>query len=238
MLIPARGGSKGLPRKNIRTICGKPLINWSVEVGLGSTYVDAVVVSTDDAEIAQIAKEAGAEVPFMRPEYLAEDRSSSIDVIMHALDTLADEGRVFDIILLLEPTSPLREVSDINDSLARLISADEGSIVSVCRAESTHPCFMYKLDANQKMIPYSTNQPTNLRRQDIEPLFFLEGSIYASWVHTFKKEKSFYHDKTVAYQVEKWKSFEIDDIYDFVIVEALLKNKSRLNDDLSGRKSN
>ena len=113
-LIPARGGSKGLPRKNLLPLCGRPLVQWSVDTALSCTAIDSVVVSTDDDEIASIAVTAGAEVPFLRPAYLAGDTASSVDVIIHALDFLESQGRLFDLVLLLEPTSPLRQLSMSN----------------------------------------------------------------------------------------------------------------------------
>lgn len=224
-LVPARGGSKGLPGKNIRPMCGKPLIGWTIDVARASSEIDAVVVTTDDPEIASVAADFGAEVPFLRPPELAGDTASSIDVVIHALDELQRNGRVFDVVLLLEPTSPLREVSDIGNALARMLETGAGAIVSVCRAESTHPAFMYRCGDDARLAPFMNRQPTGLRRQEIEPLFFLEGTLYASRVDVIRERRSFYHDDTVAYEVPKWKSVEIDDMDDFLMAEALAKYK-------------
>ncbi|XDZ70392.1 acylneuraminate cytidylyltransferase family protein [Alphaproteobacteria bacterium LSUCC0744] len=220
-LVTARGGSKGLPRKNIRPLCGRPLIQWSIDTALACTEIDALVVSTDDKQIAAVAAGAGAEVPFIRPASLAGDTASSIDVIIHALDFLETNGRFFDIVLLLEPTSPLREVSDIQTALQLLIDMNASAIVSVCRAESTHPAFMFRVTARGRLEPFSSASPTGIRRQEIEPLFYLDGTVYASRVESLRKQRSFYHEDTLAYEVSKWKALEIDDIDDFEMAEAI-----------------
>ena len=121
-LITARGGSKGLPRKNIRTLLGKPLIAWTIDQAIASDYLDKIVVSTDSKIIADISKDFGAEVPFLRPKMLATDTATSVDVINHTLDYLTDKNQIFDYFALLEPTSPLRETSDINLAIEQLIN--------------------------------------------------------------------------------------------------------------------
>lgn len=224
-LIPARGGSKGLPGKNTLDFCGRPLICWTIDAALTSRCLDSLVVTTDSPDIAGVARACGAEVPFMRPPELATDTASSIDVVIHALDWLQAAGREFDIVVLLEPTSPLREATDIQAGLSRLLSSQAGSVVGVCRAESAHPAFMYRQGAEGHLVPFLDTQPTGLRRQDIEPVFYLEGTLYVSWTDVFRKRRSFYHDHTVGYEVPKWKSIEIDDMTDFVIAEAVARHK-------------
>jgi CMP-N,N'-diacetyllegionaminic acid synthase len=224
-LIPARGGSKGLPRKNIRELCGKPLIAWTIDTAHAAHSLDAVVVSTDDAEIAAVAIHHGAEVPFLRPAELAGDTASSIDVLIHAIDTLAAVGRQFDIVVLLEPTSPLREPSDIDGGLAGMLAADAGAIVSVCLADAIHPVFMYRLGVKDRLVPFLDRQPSGLRRQETEPLFYLEGTLYASRTDVLRAQRSFYHQDTAAWEVPKWKAIEIDDLDDFLMTEALAKHK-------------
>ena len=220
-VITARGGSKGLPSKNIRPLLGKPLIEWTIEAALSSKCIDTLVVSTDDGEIAQIARDAGARIPFVRPQHLASDTASSIDVVLHAIDSLAQMGEQYDVVVLLEPTSPLRDTFDIDDALSHLIKSCAGSVVSVCQAESHHPSFMYRMAEGLRLEPYSTHHPTALRRQEIEPVYFLDGTIYCSHIDELRLKRSFYHDNTHAYVVPKWKSLEVDDIYDFVMIEAL-----------------
>ncbi|MGZ3769098.1 MAG: acylneuraminate cytidylyltransferase family protein [Bdellovibrio sp.] len=221
-IIPARGGSKGLPRKNIRDLCGKPLIAWSIEQALACAEIDKTVVSTDDEEIAQIAKNFGAEVPFMRPEPLASDTASSADVILHALDFYADKGQHYDVIVLVEPTSPLREVDDLSGAINQLIkSPGLRSVVGVSAVESNHPSFLFRVQEGE-LRPYLGKQPTGLRRQDIEELFFLEGSVYVSDVEVFREKRSFYHEKTGPWIVPRYKSLEIDEIVDLITAEALM----------------
>lgn len=224
-LVTARGGSKGLPGKNVRPLLGKPLIAWSIEAGLRAPSADALVVSTDDEAIAQAARDAGARVPFMRPPELAGDTASSIDVVLHAIDWLAAAGDSYDVVVLLEPTSPLRKAADIEAALELMVSRGAGAVVSVCRAESVHPAFMYRKDAGGCLQPFLERQPTSLRRQEIEPLYFLEGTVYVSRIDVLRARRSFYHEDTVGYEVPKWKSLEIDDLDDFLMVEALLKHK-------------
>jgi len=224
-LVVARGGSKGLPGKNVRDLCGKPLIAWTIDAARAARCLDAVVVSTDDKATAELASRHGAEAPFIRPAALASDTASSVDVVEHAIDFLAAAGRTFDIVVLLEPTSPLREPGDIDGAVARLVKSGAGSIVSVCRTETTHPAFMYRLGAGAHLTPFLDRQPNGLRRQELEPVYFLEGTIYASRVNVLKERRSFYHDDTIAYEVPKWKSIEIDDLEDFLMVEAIVKHK-------------
>jgi len=224
-LVTARGGSKGLPGKNIRPLCGKALIGWTIDTAFEANVLDAVVVSTDDPQIASVAKQFRAEVPFLRPPELASDTASSIDVVLHAIHMVEKSGRVFDIVVLLEPTSPLREPQDIHGALEKMLAADAGAVVSVCRAESTHPAFMFRQGEDFRLSPFLERSPTGLRRQEIEPLFFLDGTVYASRIDVLRTKRSFYHSDTVAYEVPKWKSLEIDDLDDFQMVEALAKHK-------------
>jgi len=146
-IIPARGGSKGLSRKNIRSFCGKPLIAWPIAAALGSRYVDRVVVSTDDEEIAAVAHTYGADVPFLRPAELANDTASSFAVIEHTLNFLRERREQYDYLLLLEPTSPATESSDIDSAVETLAASRENadSIVGVAKLEGLHPVFMAKI---------------------------------------------------------------------------------------------
>lgn len=222
-VIPARGGSKGLPGKNIKHLINKPLIAWSIEQGMGSKYVNEVIVSTDSEEIADIARQYGARVPFLRPSHLAQDTSSTKDVLIHLIEELEKKGEFYDYLLLLEPTSPLRETSDIDASIEILVNTQGArSIVGVSRVEGQHPVFCITLTENGFLE--SKNQFATFRRQDIDELYFYEGSIYLSEIQAYKESGTFYHEQTLGYRVPKWKSFEIDDEVDFIIVEALLKN--------------
>jgi CMP-N-acetylneuraminic acid synthetase len=221
-VVTARGGSKGLPGKNTRPLCGKPLVAWSIEQGLECPLIDAVVVSTDSDAIAEVARAFGARVPFLRPPRLAEDTSASVDVLLHALDHLESLGERYGFLVLLEPTSPLREVSDITGALELLRDGDVESVVGVARAESSHPAFLMRLEGG-RLRPMGGVQPTALRRQDLaDEYFFLEGSVYASRVSSLRARRSFYHESTAPWVVDRYKAVEIDELSDFVVAEALM----------------
>lgn len=230
-LIPARSGSKGLPGKNIKPIAGKPLIAWSIEQGIKSDFIDEVIVSTDSNEIAKIAAKYGATIPFIRPANLSNDRAKTMDVILHAIKYYDLQNTPFDILVLLEPTSPQRDNLDIDTSLEMLENSNSAeSIVGISKIESCHPEFLVSLQ-DGFLQSYLDNGFRVSRRQDIDDLFFYEGSIYASYTHSLVSRKNFYHDRTLGYVVPKWKSFEIDDLTDFIIVEALLKARFKLSEE-------
>lgn len=224
-VIPARGGSKGLPGKNIKPLLGKPLIGWTIEQAKESKYIDRIIVSTDDKEIAEVSLSFGAGVPFTRPPELATDDAKTVDVVMHSINYLESINDSYDIIVLLEPTSPLREVYDIDTALEMLVQNPQAeSIVGIAKVESQHPSFIVKL--HDKFIkPYSNENFRILRRQDIETLYYYEGSLYIFYTYSFKNRKQYYHEKTMGYVVPKWKAFEVDDEVDFMIVEEILNKR-------------
>lgn len=228
-LVPARAGSKGLPGKNIRPLLGKPLLAWPIEAARASRYVDRVVISTDSAEFAALAQAAGADVPFLRPAEHASDTAPSIAFIEHALDTLAAAGDRYDLLVLLEPTSPLTEAADIDAALEALVAARPRaeSIVGVTALVSTHPAFAVRLDAQGLMQPYAAASFGLLpRRQDTEPLYSLDGSLYISTVEAIRRERGFCHARTLPFITPRWKSFEVDDLVDFICIEAILANRA------------
>ena len=226
-IIPARGGRKGLPGKNIKELCGKPLIAWTIEAGLGSQYIDEVVVSTDSEEIACVARTFGASVPFYRPAELSGDASTSFDVVKHAISFYKDElNEEFNYVVMLEPTSPLRDKVDIDSAIEQLLTNPQASaIVGICKTESQNPAFLVKKSNANCLVGYENKDMRVLRRQEISDVYFFEGSVYISHMETLLTRKTFYHDCTLGYEVPKWKSPEIDDMDDFVIVEALMKFK-------------
>lgn len=230
-LVPARRGSKGLALKNIRPLQGKPLLAWPIEAARSSKYVDRVVVSTDDAEFAAIARAAGAATPFLRPAELANDTAPSIAFILHALDSLEAAGERYDYLAMLEPTSPLTEAEDIDAALETLIErrADADAIVGVTAMVSAHPAFAVRLDPNGLMQPYAAPSFGQLpRRQDTESLFSLDGSLYISTVAALRRELGFYHQRTLPYKTPRWKSLEVDDLLDFICIEAILGQRDLL----------
>lgn len=228
-IIPARGGSKGLPGKNIKELCGKPLIAWSIEAGRDSQYIDEVMVTTDSEEIAHIARKFGASVPFIRPAELASDTATSFDVIKHTLDFYENElHKKFDYVVLLEPTSPLRETGDIDASIEQLLSNSQASaVVGICKTESQNPAFLVKKNDSNFLVGYENLDMRVLRRQEISDVYFFEGSVYVSDTDTLLARKTFYHEHTLGFEVPKWKALEIDDLDDFIMVEALMKYKGK-----------
>jgi CMP-N,N'-diacetyllegionaminic acid synthase len=225
-LIPARGGSKGLPGKNIRPLLGKPLLAWSIEQVLESKYVDRLVVSTESPAIAAIARRYGADVPFLRPKELATDKSSTIDAIDHAVDFLKERGEDFDYIALIEPTSPLRKKEDIDRPIKCLIdhqgSAD--SLVSVGQVHMEHPGIVKKITGTG-VVPYCPGFKKVFRRQDLDKAYFPYGVMYLSKIQHLFKTRTFYQKRTIPYFIERWQNYEVDDICDFYCIEAIMKKK-------------
>ena len=225
-IIPARGGSKGLPGKNIRILCGKPLIAWSIEHAKNSKYVDDVFVSTDSQEIASVAEEYGVPVPELRPDYLARDSAPSSEFIIYTLEKLRKEGKNYDYFILLEPTSPLRDVEDVDKSIEMLIDNPTGErIVGVAMSGTIHPAFMMLVGGDGYLKPLAEGKH-DVRRQDLPDVFFFEGSVYVSKVDVFLQKKTFYHDRTLPYIVPEWKSHEVDNLVDFNIIETIMKMKN------------
>lgn len=225
-IITARAGSKGLPGKNTRLLCGKPLINWTIEKALCSRHLDLVVVSTDGEEIADIAMRAGAQVPFLRPSELATDTASSYDVIRHVLAHY--ESRHFDYTVLLEPTSPLREDSDIDRVLETLEKERDSfdSIVTLGQVNE-HPSVMKKFQ-DMAVVPFVKNLAMAGRRQDAEPAFFPYGVAYAAKTTVLLAENTFYTTRCMGFPILRYQNYEIDDIHDFLCVEAVMKNQWEL----------
>jgi N-acylneuraminate cytidylyltransferase/CMP-N,N'-diacetyllegionaminic acid synthase len=226
-IVPARAGSKGLPKKNIRELCGKPVIAWTIEAGLASEYIDVVVVSTDSEDIAKIAGEFGATTPFIRPAELATDEATSFDVVKHVLDFYKHElNRIFDYTVLLEPTSPLRDSVDIDRALEKLAETSHAeSIVGIAKTEGQNPIFLVKIQENASLIGFIDGRMKTVRRQEIEDIYFFEGSIYISETPALLEKKTFYHEETIGFLFPKWKSLEIDDEDDFIMIEALMAKK-------------
>jgi N-acylneuraminate cytidylyltransferase/CMP-N,N'-diacetyllegionaminic acid synthase len=230
-LVPARSGSKGLPDKNIRPLHGKPLLAWPIAAAKASRYVDRVIVSTDSASYADVARAHGGEVPFLRPAELATDSEPSISFMLHALDTLEASGDRYDYLLLLEPTSPLTEATDVDAALEALVAGRDkaDAIVGVSELVSAHPAFAVRIGPSGLAQPYAAPRFGQLpRRQDIEPLYALDGSLYASTVEALRREKGFCHERTLPHVMPRYKSFEVDDLVDFICIEALLGQRDAI----------
>jgi CMP-N-acetylneuraminic acid synthetase len=227
-IIPARGGSKGIPEKNIRVMCGKPLIAWTIEQANASRYIDTVFVSTDSAKIANIAKQSGAVIPFMRPVELAQDDSPTSDAVVHAIHQFSNEGKQFDYIVLLEPTSPLRKPEDIDNAIELILDTpDADCLVSLGEVHMEHPMIVKRIQENGFITPYIPDTQKIHQRQQADQAFFPYGLVYISTVPAFLKNRSFYSERTVSYLIERWQNYEIDDEVDFFIIEQLANLKWR-----------
>lgn len=209
-LITARGGSKGLPRKNLLLAGGKPLVAWTVEAALGSKSVTRVVLSSDDDEIMAAATSAGCEVPFRRPTELATDQATSMDVVLHALKELPD----YDYLVLLQPTSPLRSSDDIDAAFRLMLSRNAPACVSVSEVDQS-PYWMYQLTTEDKLVNIMEPLCNVSRRQDLPPIYTLNGAIYIARTDWLLKSRTFLSPETVAYQMPKNRSLDIDDAKDF-----------------------
>lgn len=224
-VIPARKGSKGLPGKNIKNLCSKPLIQWSIESALESKLLDRIVLTTDCEDIAELGNRLGAMVPFLRPSELATDTATSVDVVLHTLDFMEREhGEFFDYVVLLEPTSPLRKKNDIDQMILKLNSSRDNydGIVSVGEVKE-NPTILKSIDGDN-LLPYDVEKASQGRRQDNSPVYFPYGVAYIVDVSIFKREKSFYPNRLTYYLIDHLQRFEIDDLNDFLIVELLMKN--------------
>lgn len=226
-IIPARAGSKGLPGKNIKELCGKPLVAWSIEQAKFCSDIDRIVVSTDDREIAEVAKKYSAEVPFMRPPELASDAASTIDVIFHAIDWFKKRQDYRpEYILLLQPTSPLRSREDIDGAIQTLKDKDARAIVSVCETDH-HPWWSNTLSEDGNMKDFLRPDILNKRRQDLPVFYRLNGAIYLADTDYLYKHNGFFGPDTSAYLMPKNRSIDIDSAMDFKLAELLFEEQSK-----------
>jgi len=223
-IIPARGGSKRLPRKNLLSLAGKPLISHSIAAATQSNYVDEVMVSTEDREIAETAQKYGANVPFLRPAHLALDTSATFDVVEHALSVYArDLNKNFDYVLLLQPTSPLRTAQHIDEAIEQLIDKEQDAVVSVCPMEHS-PLWSNTLPPDLSMRNFLRPEVVGKRSQDLPVYYRINGSIYLCRCTKLLEQRSFFlSDRIMAYIMEKEASVDIDEMIDFKLCEVLLK---------------
>jgi len=216
-LIPARGGSKGIPRKNVRSIAGKPLIAWTIEAALRSSMLKEVVVSTDDLEIAEVAQQWGARTPFMRPPELALDNTPGIDPVLHALDMLSG----FDAVLLLQPTSPLRSTEDIDNCIALAERTNAQCVVSVCEP-AQHPYWTYRLDGVGHLQPLQ-DLPFVSRRQELPPVYAANGALYFARTTWLQEKRTFITPETMGFVMPSDRSVDLDTAMDWKLAELLMK---------------
>ncbi len=224
-IIAARGGSKAIPRKNLALLANKPLIAWTVEVAIQSDSLDRLVISTDDPEIAEVGKKLGAEVPFLRPGELATDTATSMDVILHAIRWF-DENESYrpDYILLLQPTSPLRTVTDIHRSIELVLAKRADSVVSVCETRQ-HPLWMKGINEDGKLLDLYPQSAVPTRRQDLPPVFALNGAIYLALRTFLLSERTFISDHTYAHVMPENRSLDVDTPWDLHLADLILRDR-------------
>lgn len=220
-VIPARGGSKGVPRKNIRMVAGKPLIAWTIDEAKRSRTLDRLVLSSEDPEIIDLAKQWGCEVPFVRPAELARDETPGIEPVLHAIAALPEQ---YDYVVLLQPTSPLRTAADIDQCVERCVSRNAPACVSVTEPDKS-PYWMYTLDDTGRMRPLLEGDAAS-RRQDLPKVYALNGAVYAADCHWLLRTRSFLSEETEAYEMPKERSLDIDTESDLQYCEIRL-NLSR-----------
>lgn len=217
-IIPARGGSKRLPRKNVLDLCGKPLIAYSIEVGLQSQYIDKVVVSSDDDEILTLSEKFGANI-IIRPYELASDTSTTFDAIKHTIDNFEK----YDYVVLLQPTSPLRNEKHIDEAIELLESKNSDAVISICEMDHS-PLWSNTLPQDGSMTNFLRDDVLNKRSQDLEKYYRLNGAIYICKTEKLLKEKSFFlKDNIFAYKMDRESSLDIDTKLDFKIAEVLME---------------
>lgn len=223
-IIPARGGSKGIAKKNIKLLAGNPLIAYTIEAGLNSKYIDNIFVTTDDEEIADTSRKYGAEL-IKRPREIAKDDSPTIDVIFHVLDSLLLDKYDPSIVVLLQPTSPLRDAKDIDDAVELFVNSDCESLVSVCEVNPS-PYWIFKIE-DQYLRPIFEDKYLFMRRQDLPVTYVPNGALYISTPLELYKYNGFYCEKSIPYIMSVDKSIDIDNEIDLILAEKQINTIRR-----------
>lgn len=223
-VIPARGGSKGVPGKNIRLLAGKPLIVYTIEAALASDIFEKVIVSTDSEEIADIAERNGAEIPFIRPSSLSGDMVSSDDVIIHALDFYKHQGDGFDSVCKLQPTSPLRNSEHLKEAFHLFCEKNADFLVSVCKCEHS-PMWSGILDADLSLDNFIDENVKRSCRQELPDFYRLNGAIYMGKTNAFYANRNFLGRNGIAYIMNQDVSVDIDSELDFKMAEYIMETK-------------
>ena len=226
-IIPARGGSKGIPNKNIVDLNGKPLIYYTIEESLKAQkkgYIDKLIVSTDDEKICEISRKYGAEVPFIRPKEISGDKAKSIEYVLHALDFYKSKNEFFDTVMILQPTSPMRKEKDIIDSIISFNGHSSKSLVSCYEEAHIKPEVMYNLK-DSILMPLKSNHNIGSRRQDVENYFIRNGAIYITKVDFLLTEQKIISKNPMAFVMKKSFSIDIDTLEDIELVRLIFENK-------------
>lgn len=221
-LIPARGGSKSIPDKNIAQVGGKPLIAWTIRAACAAPGIERVVVSTDSPRIAQVAIEYGAEVPFLRPAELAQDDTPSMDVLVHAIDWL-DQNQNYqpDYVALLQPTSPLRSANDIQAAIQMAVEKDADSVISLVKVHQ-HPYTSKRMIEDGRLVPFM-EIPGSVRRQDLPELYVPNGAIYLARRNLIIDQRTLYSEHTYAYVMPDERSIDVDEYWQLQLVDLIFQ---------------
>ena len=221
VIIPARGGSKGLPGKNIKELCGKPLICYSIDIARSITSDDSICVSTDDQQIKKVVENYGLHVPFTRPEVLATDNATTNDVLIHAIDYYEKNGKTYDVIILLQPTSPLRRKEDVKKAMS-LYNSEIDMVVSVTESHAPSVLCCENQDGYLELV----HNKTASGRQMLPTFYEYNGAVYIINVKSLKEKGLSAFTRKLKYIMPKVNSIDIDDIYDFTLVESIIQQNN------------
>ncbi|MGM0635484.1 MAG: cytidylyltransferase domain-containing protein [Bacteroidota bacterium] len=222
-IIPARGGSKGVPRKNIKELGGKPLLAYTADAALASNLISKVILSTEDEEIMKVGKSLGLDVPFQRPSELAQDQSGSLGVVQHAIQFFEDKGVFFDAVILLQVTSPFRETGFIDQALEKFIASKAEALISVLPVPHEYnPHWVFEADNNDNLSIATGEKQIIKRRQDLPTAYFRDGSIYITKTEVIK-QGSFFGEKLSYIKSNPAKYVNIDTLDDWKKAEEMLK---------------
>jgi len=227
-IIPARGGSKGVPRKNIRLLAGRPLIRYSIDLAKKCSFLYRTVVSTDSKEIASVAKHCGGDVPFLRPKALARDNTPMVQVLKHAVDLVEKEDRIkIDYVVLLQPTNPLRLLEDVKGCVDKIIRTNADSVITVVRVESMHPILMKRIE-NDLIKPYCLKEIEGSCRQNYKPYAYMRsGGVYVAKRDVLMKSNSVRGKISRPYITPSGRDLGIDSEIDLLVVEQLLRRRRK-----------
>jgi len=235
-IIPARGGSKGVPRKNIRSLCGKPLLSYTAESARAAKRLTRVILSTEDEEIAEVGKALGLDVPFMRPVELAQDNTPTMPVVLHALKSLEEIGETYNAVCLLQPTCPLRRAKDVDGCIELLERSGADSVITVLPVPDTYnPKWVYWRSANGSMALSTGEREPVPRRQDLPPAFHREGSVYVTRREVLLDHGNLYGTKVQGFEIDAVNSVNIDTFEDWQEAEQQIQR--RMSFGVSGGRS-
>lgn len=227
-IVTARGGSKGLPGKNIKEMNGKPLITYTLDSIGSSRYLDSYYISTDSEAIADVCEKYGYSVPELRPPELAKDSTPSVDVLLYTIEKLENDGERYDYFVLLEPTSPLRKKDDIDKMIQMAVDHPEANgSISIGKVHLENPAVLKLINERGYIRPFTSDAKDVYQRQQEEPAFFPYGVGYLIKTEVFKQCKGIYVDNMLPYMIERWQNYEIDDYYDFLCVEAIQREQMK-----------